>query len=891
MKRSVCQRFLVLVCALILIISGAVFTPSSKVQADEEPVFEEVSVHDPSVLKVDDTYYVFGSHLAAAKTKDFMKWEQIANEVNPENPLFENVVEELKETFDWSQSDTLWAADVIQLEDGKFYMYYNACKGDSPRSAMGIAVSDSVEGPYEDLGIILKSGMWDEESEDGTIYDATVHPNAVDPDVFFDAEGKLWMTYGSYSGGIFILELDAKTGKPLKGQGYGKKLLGGNHSRIEASYIQYSQETDYYYMYLSFGGLDATGGYNMRVVRSENPDGPYVDAEGNDMINVKADPSLPLFDDASIEPYGVKIMGNFLFERMVGEPGTGNGTGYVSPGHNSVYYDEKKGEQYLIFHTRFPDRGEQHEVRVHKMYMNSQGWPVVSPYRYAGETLETVTEAEVSGDYKFINHGKDISAEIKKSVLVSLDNDGTITGSVNGTWELSGEQDAVVTIDGKTYNGVFVRQWNPTTESYTMTLTAQSTEGTSIWGSQMEGLTDEEVVENVKNNLSLGDTSQIISNITLPTEGYRDTKISWQSSNPEIVTNKGDVKRPTGGENVSVTLTATIAKGEYSETKEFTITVLPQKEGELVAHYAFEGNLEDQTGHSQAGTVTGNRIDNTGGANSYTAGKVGQAAVLDGASGIRLPNGIIATNKYTVSFWLNPEELTDNTTTFFGARNSDNWVSIVPRGGDWVSNNTMLWSTNDGIWTDGNTNVKIPENEWSHFAFTVDNGKLDVYINGVNSYTQEGFGNVFTTTDGVFGLGVNFWDQPFKGKIDELLIYESMALSADEIASYVETGAIPGSEQPETSDNDNEQTPDPDEGDADNGETNQEQNENDADNSGTTPDTNKGDANNSETTNGSKNELPDTATNSTNLVLIGVCILVLGIGMFLFIKRRHKLTN
>ena len=87
-------------------------------------------------------------------------------------------------------------------------------------------------------------------------------------------------------------------------------------------------------MFLSFGGLDAAGGYNIRVARSKSPDGPYYDAEGNDMTNVKADASLPLFDDKSIEPYGVKLMGNFLFDRKIGEQGTGIGTGYVSPGHN-----------------------------------------------------------------------------------------------------------------------------------------------------------------------------------------------------------------------------------------------------------------------------------------------------------------------------------------------------------------------------------------------------------------------------------------------------------------------------------------------------------------------------------------------------------------------------
>ena len=111
--------------------------------------FSEVSVHDPSVIKTGDTYYVFGSHLASAKSKNLMQWQQMSSSVNPNNPLIPNVYTELKETFDWAQSDTLWAPDVAQLSDGKYYMYYNACKGDSPRSALGVAVSDKIEGPYK----------------------------------------------------------------------------------------------------------------------------------------------------------------------------------------------------------------------------------------------------------------------------------------------------------------------------------------------------------------------------------------------------------------------------------------------------------------------------------------------------------------------------------------------------------------------------------------------------------------------------------------------------------------------------------------------------------------------------------------------------------------------
>ncbi|MGV2644090.1 family 43 glycosylhydrolase, partial [Clostridium perfringens] len=107
---------------------------------EKAPIFREASVHDPSVIKTGDTYYVFGSHLAAAKSKDLMSWDMVASGVSNGNPLIPNVTEDLKAPLDCAQSDTMWAADEIQLADGKFYMYYNACKGDSPRSAMGIAV-------------------------------------------------------------------------------------------------------------------------------------------------------------------------------------------------------------------------------------------------------------------------------------------------------------------------------------------------------------------------------------------------------------------------------------------------------------------------------------------------------------------------------------------------------------------------------------------------------------------------------------------------------------------------------------------------------------------------------------------------------------------------------
>jgi arabinan endo-1,5-alpha-L-arabinosidase len=279
--------------------------------------------------------------------------------------------------------------------------------------------------------------------------------------------------------------MDEQTGKPLPGQGYGKKLLGGNHSRIEGPFILYSPATKFYYLFLSFGGLDARGAYNIRVARAERPDGPYYDAEGTDMIKVKANPALPLFDDRSIEPYGVKLMGNFQFERNAGDPGTGTGTGYVSPGHNSAYYDPDTGKHFLIFHTRFPQQGEMHEIRVHQMYMNQEGWPVVAPFRYAGETAGKVNREEVIGGYTYVDHGKAISTAINRSRSIQLQEDGTISGAISGTWEHTGDNAAAIVVDGTRYDGVFTRQWEPESASYVMTFSALSKQGVTIWGSRI----------------------------------------------------------------------------------------------------------------------------------------------------------------------------------------------------------------------------------------------------------------------------------------------------------------------------------------------------------------------------------------------------------------------
>jgi len=449
--------------------------------------FNNASVHDPSVIKVGTEYYVFGSHLAAAKSTDLMNWTLVADGVTNANPLFTNVLTALQPAFAWSQVSDLWAPDVVKLADGKFYFYYDSCKGDLPLSALGVAVSTSINGPYVSKQLFLKSGMAGLSDDGVSNYDARVHPNVVDPNTFFDQAGQLWMIYGSYSGGIFILAMDETTGLPDPGQGYGKHLLGGNHAPIEGAYVLYNAQTAFYYLFTSFGGLAANGGYNIRVARSQAPDGPYFDAAGTDMATVIGNAAV-LFDTAPIAPHAQKLMGNHQFALGAGE--TGTALGYVSPGHNSAYFDAGLNKYFLIFHTRFPGRGEAHEIRVHELLFNSQGWPVAAPFRYAPLTSSAtalsadVTNTDAQGSYKYLDHGKDVSATIKQSQAISLNADGSVSGAVTGTWIHRGNNLIDLTIGGTIYYGVLSRQWNTNANAFVVTFSAQSQTGVSIWGAK-----------------------------------------------------------------------------------------------------------------------------------------------------------------------------------------------------------------------------------------------------------------------------------------------------------------------------------------------------------------------------------------------------------------------
>jgi len=367
--------------------------------------------------------------------------------------------------------------------------------------------------------------------------------------------------------------------------------------------------------------------------------------------------------------------------------------------------------------------------------------------------------------------------------------DFSIIGEVTGTYRRYPDDPSRITIqlDGvaEAFEGKLAWQWNEAAERLVPIFTAVSSQGVSIWGSKLQTRTTRQVLQDVAASLSLPETVKNGS-LELPTRGTRATAIVWTSSDESVISADGVVTRPNVGEGDRVVmLTARMTLNGVSTTKSFQVTVPQRLPFDRVAQFSFEGSLADSLGHFVPATATGDRVWNQGSI-AYAAGREGQALSLNGASGVRLPAGLISNYEYTVSFWIRPHVITRFTPAFFGAVReqtdpaglpySNSWLSFLPESWD---GNTMLWSGSEP-WFDGSAGERISENTWTHMAFSVNKGVVSVYLNGVQKFSAGHIQDFFSKTPGIFSLGVNYWDFPFNGLIDELKIYE-VSLSAEEI--------------------------------------------------------------------------------------------------------------
>lgn len=525
-------------------------------------------------------YYIFGTHRGLARTMNMMSWSSAsytlglvndagkvtsttASNANSTGNTFSrffktNVTKTVtiggeEKTFGnfdvhaWSAAASqnyeldgnMWAPDVVYNEKMKKWCLYFSINGDSWASSIVLLTADRISGPYVYQGPVVFSGFGNTSNADLSYKKTDLElvlgeqkslparynvgskwgnrwPNCIDPCVFFDEEGKLWMTYGSWSGGIWMLELNEETGLRdydvkynVTGSGdgvtsdpyYGKKIAGGFYVSGEGSYIEYIN--GYYYLFMSYGFMlsalpddpDA-GGYQMRVFRSEKPDGPYKDSRGASAVYTQYAKNF----GPNCDTRGVNIFGAYgdwglmsLAER--------------EQGHNSIIAAED-GRTYLVYHTRFQDNTQGHAVRVHQVFQNQDGWLVAAPFEYTGETVKSadisttqqVATENIPGTYKLMIHryGLDYkwgNQELVTPIDITLSADGTISGNKSGTWEaVEGTSYVNLTIGGLLYKGVMVNQvmesnttnWPSTTftannKNKTVAITALARSGVSAW--------------------------------------------------------------------------------------------------------------------------------------------------------------------------------------------------------------------------------------------------------------------------------------------------------------------------------------------------------------------------------------------------------------------------
>lgn len=542
-----------------------------------------VSVHDPSIIKNGDTYYVFGSHIDAARTKDLQNWTRFTNGYTRTNNVeFGDLSQNLKKAFAWAGEDledceggfSVWAPDVIWNPDfrnadgtkGAYVMYF-CTTSTYIRSVICFATSKNIEGPYTFGDTLIYSGFTkndqyvksstknvnkkytstniDELVNSGDItmndswfrgdeFNNQLFPNAIDPTIYYGSDGKMYMTYGSWSGGIFTIEINPETGKcihPKTGKTsdgrmvdsyFGTKIAGGYGKSGEGPFIEYNSDNGYYYLWTTYGGLQANGGYNMRVSRSKNPLGPYVDTAGRPAV---------LESNTNLDSIGLKVMGNYKFSTL--------DTAYMAGGHNSVLRDDD-GKWYLFYHTRFNNGTEYHEVKVHEMFFNDEGWPVVTPFEFGGDHISEggYDEADITGDYEYINHGTATNGNVINYQKIKLNSDHTISGDVSGKWEQSADSAAaVITIANQKYSGYFIAAENEKGKKV-MSFTAVGNNNQTIWGaknSEYTGSDRESLRDYTDKNAELV--------IAYDTIGEKSTAVKLGGSNlisgmPYYITNK-----------------------------------------------------------------------------------------------------------------------------------------------------------------------------------------------------------------------------------------------------------------------------------------------------------------------------------------------------------------
>ncbi len=245
---------------------------------------------DPSgIVPCQGEYWVFytGRGIPSYHSHDLVKWER-----GP--AVFQSAPEWIAQIVPANRNMVYWAPDIIKLGD-RYLLYYSVSSFGKMTSAIGLATNPTLDPSdpafhWTDQGVVVRT----EEGQPGDAF------NAIDPSLFHDRDGSLWLTFGSYWTGIKLIQLNPQTGKRIAPDSK-MHSLAYNES-IEASYL--CRHGGSYYLFVNWGsccqGPKST--YNIRVGRSQTLTGPYVDKAGEDLLHGGGSVFLPTTNGPLIGP-------------------------------------------------------------------------------------------------------------------------------------------------------------------------------------------------------------------------------------------------------------------------------------------------------------------------------------------------------------------------------------------------------------------------------------------------------------------------------------------------------------------------------------------------------------------------------------------------------------
>jgi arabinan endo-1,5-alpha-L-arabinosidase len=290
-----------------------------------------IRAHDPSTLvKCKDEYWIFhtGRGVPSWRSKDLVNWT-----AGPR--VFEQAPPWVAEAVPENRNAMFWAPDIARIGD-RYFLYYSVSSFGKRTSALALTTNttlDPSDAAYRwvDEGIVVRSSNSD-------------NFNAIDPAITRDAEGRLWLVFGSFWSGIKLIELDPTTGKRLTPDTPLHALA--HQKEIEAAFIY--RHRGHYYLFVNHGkccrGLEST--YHIVVGRAEKITGPYLDREGKALL---AGGGTPVLDTDGP---------------------------FIGPGHAGIFAEE--GREWFGCH--FYDGTTPHGTpafALRPLTWDDAGWPVV----------------------------------------------------------------------------------------------------------------------------------------------------------------------------------------------------------------------------------------------------------------------------------------------------------------------------------------------------------------------------------------------------------------------------------------------------------------------------------------------------------------------------------